>query len=161
MIGGVRLAGKTFTEYKEIILYRLIEDENLLKALTINDEDFINKSLLIDPSDIPYKYIYPYKISSNILDTAKSIITIKFANFESLGVNYKSGRIYFYIICHTSLIRTSYGNRYDYIFERIKAIFNNSREFGIGKTILESVGDLEVNENYYGCVCCFEVTDFS
>jgi hypothetical protein len=150
----------TFTDYKGIIISKLIENTNLLKALTINQPDFLNHALTIDPTDAVYNYIFPYKGQKDIVTNEKSILTMRFANFKPVGNKYKEGDIYFYIICHNSLVITDYGNRYDYISDTLEKLFNNSRDFGIGKAELKDVSDLDINENYMGSVCVIHISDF-
>ena len=154
------MAGKTFTEYKDIIINGIVSNENLLKALTINDQDFLSKSLTISLKDIPYNYVYPYRTDPLIIVEPKTIITIAFVNFNFDGVKFKEGKIYFYTICHESLIRCDYGNRYDYIYEQLKNIFNNNRTLGIGKAIMSETGDLSVSNTQMGNVCCLKLSDF-
>ena len=154
------MSGKTFSDYKGIILGKMIENTELLKALTINQSDFITPSLTINPPDAIYNYIFPYSIHPDIITETKSIITMKFTGFSYDGVKYQNGKIYFYTICHQSLIRTDFGNRYDYIYEQLRILFNNNRKLGIGKSIISLTEDLTINKDYLGNVCCLEISDF-
>jgi hypothetical protein len=154
------MANNTFTDYKGIIISKLIENTNLLKALTINQPDFLNPPLTIDPTDAVYNYIFPYKGQKEIATGEKCILTMQFKGFEPKDETYIEGDIYFYIVCSNTLVRTDYGNRYDYIYEQLKTMFYKSRELGIGRAKLKLVSDLEINENYMGSYCVFHVSDF-
>jgi hypothetical protein len=154
------LAGKTFTEYKDIIITGIVGDTNLLKALTIKEQNFLDESLIILPKNIPYNYVFPYKINPDILTEPKSVITMSFVGFKFDGATFKEGKVYFYTICHESLIRTYQGNRYDYIYEQLKSLFNNNRTLGLGKAIMSETSDLPVNSTHLGNVCCLEIFDF-
>jgi hypothetical protein len=138
----------------------MIQDTNLLKALTINQSDFLTPPLTISPSDAIYQYIFPHLVHPDIITEVKSIITMKFTNFKYDGVKFQEGKVYFYTICHESLVRTDYNNRYDYIYEQLNTMFNNNRELGIGKAILSITEDLPINKQYFGNVCCLEISDF-
>lgn len=157
------MAGQTIIDYKQIIVNRLLEDSELLKALINLDSDFLSRSITLSPEDIIYNFIYPYMDSKNVLSETKTFITMEFKNFHSIDNNnyYNTGEIVFYIICHANLIRTDYGNRYDYIFERIKNIFHKTKLFGIGETFVSSWGDLAIDDDYYGCYCVVSVNDFN
>lgn len=152
----------TITDYKNKIITKIIENENLLKALTNTDSDFISQTLSISaPEDVVYSYVFPYMDSKTILTETQSFITMEFRDFKSSKGNYyKSGQVLFYIICEKSLIKTSMGNRYDYIFERLMEIFDESKDIGIGKMIISKWGDMSFGDDYLGCYCILELTDF-
>ena len=50
------------TEYKNNILYKLITNTDLVKALVINTESFLNDNLPnnFDPTTLIYSQIFPY-----------------------------------------------------------------------------------------------------
>ena len=153
--------GTDFTSYKETILYKIIESENIVQALSNNKTNFLDEKIVIDPTSLIYNNIFPYRLSSKTFTEPKSLITMRFANFKPIGNKFRDGNVYFYIICHNSLIRTDYGLRYDFIFKEIDDLFANSRDIGIGKLELFDVSDLDIDENYMGSVCAFHVTDFA
>lgn len=153
--------GTDFTLYKETILYKIIESENIVQALSNNKTNFLDEKIAIDPTSLIYNNIFPYRLSSKTFTEPKSLITMRFANFKPIGNKFRDGNIYFYIICHNSLIRTDYGLRYDFIFKEIDDLFTSSRDIGIGKLELFDVSDLDIDENYMGSVCVFHVTDFA
>lgn len=150
-----------FTAYKESILFKIIESDNIVQALTNNKSNFLDERIDIDPTSLIYTYIFPYRKSIKTLTEPQSLITMRFANFKPIGNKFRNGDIYFYIICHNSLIATDYGLRYDFIFDKLDKLFTNSRDIGIGKLELYDVSDLDIDENYMGSVCVFHVTDFA
>ena len=149
-----------FTAYKESILFKIIESDNIVQALTNNKPNFLDERIDIDPTSLIYTYIFPYRKSIKTLTEPQSLITMRFANFKPIGNKFRNGDIYFYIICHNSLVATDYGLRYDFIFDKLDKLFTNSRDIGIGKLQLYDVSDLDIDENYMGSVCAFHVTDF-
>jgi hypothetical protein len=154
------MSGKTFFDYKEIILTKVIQNENLLKALTINCPNFLDKPLAISPNEAIYQYIYPYAVHPDTLTEEKSIITMRFSDFNYDGVKFKEGRVYFYTICHESIIITEYGNRFDYIYNQLFLTLNDSTDLGVGKAKIINTSDLSINKQYMGNVCCLEISDF-
>lgn len=150
-----------FTAYKESILFKIIESDNIVQALTNNKSNFLDERIDIDPTSLIYTYIFPYRKSIKTLTEPQSLITMRFANFKPIGNKFRNGDIYFYIICHNSLVATDYGLRYDFIFDKLDKLFTNSRDIGIGKLELYDVSDLDIDENYMGSVCVFHVTDFA
>ena len=149
-----------FTAYKESILSKIIESDNIVQALANNKPNFLDERIDIDPTSLIYTYIFPYRKSIKTLTEPQSLITMRFANFKPIGNKFRNGDIYFYIICHSSLVATDYGLRYDFIFDNLDKLFTNSRDIGIGKLELYDVSDLDIDENYMGSFCVFHVTDF-
>ncbi len=149
-----------FTAYKENILFKIIENDNIVQALTNNKPNFLDERIDIDPTSLIYTYIFPYRKSIKTLTEPQSLITMRFANFKPIGNKFRNGDIYFYIISHNSLVATDYGLRYDFIFDNLDKLFTNSRDIGIGKLELYDVSDLDIDENYMGSFCVFHVTDF-
>lgn len=149
-----------FTAYKESILFKIIESDDIVQSLTNNKPNFLDERIDIDPTSLIYTYIFPYRKSIKTLTEPQSLITMRFANFKPIGNKFRNGDIYFYIICHNSLVATDYGLRYDFIFDKLDKLFTNSRDIGIGKLELYDVSDLDIDENYMGSVCVFHVTDF-
>lgn len=157
------MAGKSIGDYKNTIIYKLLEDENLLRAIVNNDSDFLSKPLPIPSDELIYSYIYPYQKVTNILTETKSFITMKFERFKPNNSNhFYSGRVYFYILCHESLIRTDYGNRHDYIVDRIRNLFDHNRNIGgIGECIVSEISDISANDGkYFGSACEITIKDF-
>lgn len=150
-----------FTEYKETIIFKLIENDNIVQALVNNKPNFLEERIDVDPTSLVYSHIFPYRKSVKTFTEPTSLITLRFANFKPIGKKFRNGDIYFYIICHSGLILTDYGLRYDFIFDEIDKVFTNSRDIGIGKLELFDVSDLDVNDDYMGSVCVFHVTDFA
>ena len=156
------MVGETINDYKQKIMMKLIEDEELLKALVNTESDFLANPLPIYPEETVYNYIFPYMNTKDIITETKSFITMEFKDFRSVNGNFfSSGEVVFYIICHANLIRTDYGNRYDYILEKIKNAYHGTKFLGIGKTVVTKWGDLSFKEDYFGCYCTVKVYDFN
>jgi len=149
------------TNYKNNIIYKLISNENLLKALVINPEDFLNHNLPsgFNPASLIHSQIFPYQYAIDIQDTPLSYITMSFGNYKYINNSFKSGLLNIYIFSHTSLIKTDYGLRYDYILDQIDSMFNK-KKVGSFNLELNTGGDFKVNDDYFGCVVSYKFIDF-
>jgi hypothetical protein len=77
-------------------------------------------------------------------------------------VYFKNSLIYFYIITHSSLVRTDYGAlRYDYILNEIDKLFNQQRGIGIGKLPFYEMSDFQVSEDWFGAYIGYKSTEFN
>lgn len=140
----------------------MIEDENILKCLVNNQSNFLDVSLPVnfDPTSLIYDSIFPYKFIPDVQTKPKTFITMSF-RYKPRGMYFKNGSIYFYLICHNSLIRTTYGSlRYDMLVNYIDEIFNSSRDITIGKLEFYDMGDFSVNDNYSGVYLEYRLTEF-
>lgn len=147
---------------KLTILMKLIENEDIVKCLINNQQNFLDTSI---PSDfnvtsLIYDKIYPYKYIPQIQTVPSTFITMSF-NYKPKGMTFKNGSIYYYIFNHNSLIKTSYGMlRYDFLVNKIDEMMNSSRELGLGKLPFYDMGDMQVNENYCGAYLAYKTTEF-
>ena len=158
------MLGRSLTEIKNIILGKIIENIDIVRALVVNDEDFLNtiptteqQVLINNPSDLIRNQIFPYikKPSDEIKD--RVIIMSKFVNFEKVSLNFKQGEIYLYVIVPYSIEKTDYGIRYDFIADKLDELFHNNQ---IGEFEFVERGDFDVDENYIGHMIKFKMTDF-
>jgi len=146
---------------KLTILMKLIENQDIIKCLINNNQNFLDTPI---PSDfnitsLIYDKIFPYKFIPSIQTSPSTFITMSF-NYKPNGMTFKNGSIYFYIITHNSLLRTDYGMlRYDYLINKIDEVFNSSRDIGIGKLPFHDMGDIQVNENYCGAYLIYKTTE--
>ena len=151
------------TTYKNNIGIKLIENNNLVKALINNNSDFLNQSLPdgFKPIDLLYNRIYPYVFIPKVETEPKNFITMSFGKYNYVNNVFKSGALSFYIICHFSLLKTDYGVRYDYILSQIDSMFNKESNVGIFELTIVSGGDLPIiNENYFGSMISYKFSDF-
>jgi len=148
---------------KTTILMKLIENENIVKCLVNNEDNFLDIPLPVDfdVTSLIYDRIYPYRYIPTIQTEAKTFISMAFG-YKPDGITFKNGSIYFYIITHNSLVRTDYGMlRYDMLLNYIDEIFNSSRDIGIGKLPFYGMDDIPINENYSGVYLAYKTTEFN
>jgi len=148
--------------YKYTIINRLLDSEELCKALFYNDTDFLSKKCLTDPSELVYRNIYPYRFIPDVKDTKSTYITISFRKFQLVNNSFKKGLIYLNIFTHRDLFQTDYGcTRIDYLLNKTDELFNQQRGIGIGKLEYEDMDELVVNEKYQGAYICYRPVDFN
>ena len=158
------MIGQTFGDMRNKVCLELLQNQDIIKALIVEDEDFLNVTLdneqqkYIDkPSSLMRNYVYPYK---KIFDTAmehKTIISTEFSNFYKQGKNYRNGVVTFYILCPIEIENTAYGVRYDYIGDEIEKVFTKTT---IGEFSFHNRGDIEVGDRYIGHYVALKVTEF-
>lgn len=146
---------------KNEIMARLILSEEIVKALTYNNNNFLDQPTLEDSTTLLYSQILPYMKVPKIQDEAKTFITMKFG-YKPDGAYYKVSTVYFYVVTHISLIKTDYGNlRYDYLINQIDMLFNSQRGLGIGKLPFYAMDDFQINDNWIGAYIGYKSTEFN
>lgn len=151
------------TEYKNNILIKLITNENLLKALVINEEDYLDQNLPenFQPTSLIYERIYPYQYTINIEDEMKTYITISFGNYKYINNCFKSGILTFFVFTHKTLIsKSNYGLRTDLIIDYIDSMFNQKKDVGDFSLELYGGGDIKVSDDYFGSMISYKFCDF-
>lgn len=146
---------------KNEIMVRLISSDNIVKALSYNEINFLEKVLPDDVTKLIYTQIFPYSKVPTTTETAKTFITMKFA-YKPEETFFKLSNIYFYIFTHISLVRTAYGClRYDFIINEIDKIFNAQRGIGIGKLQFYDMTDFQINDDWLGATIAYKATEFN
>jgi len=158
------MIGQSFGDMRNKVCFELLQNQNIIKALVVEDKDFLDTTLneeqqkYIDkPSLLMRNYVYPYK---KIFDTAtehKTIISTEFSNFNKQGKSYRNGLVTFYILCPIEIESTTYGVRYDYIADEIETIFTKTT---IGEFNFHNRGDIEVGDRYIGHYITLRITEF-
>jgi hypothetical protein len=140
----------------------LIFSDEISKALYYNESNFLDQPSLEDPVVLRYNHIYPYRKVPKVDENMKTYITLRCGNFKKVGNKFKSGLITFYVFTHVDLMPTDYGFlRVDYIINKIDEIFNETRDFGIGKLEFDSMDEFDINESYTGTWIRFKVMNFN
>ena len=158
------MIGQTFGDMRNKVCFELLQNQNIIKALIVEDKDFLDTVLneeqqkyMDNPSLLMRNYVYPYK---KIFDTTvehKTIISTEFSNFNKQGKSYRNGLVTFYILCPIAIESTAYGVRYDYIADEIETIFTKTT---IGEFNFHNRGDIEVGDRYIGHYITLRITEF-
>ena len=153
-------------EYKQKIMNKLIFDDDIAKALLNKQSDFLHQHYSIptipEKLKMGYKNIYPYFLIPKIQDAAESYIISQF-KFQFRNIIINKVFIEFRIFVHVDLQQTDENIlRLDFITNRMKKIFNENSEFGIGDLYLQLEEDLiPINDKYIVTKLLFSTMDFS
>ncbi|GAA4880624.1 hypothetical protein GCM10023310_71060 [Paenibacillus vulneris] len=149
-------------EYKFTIINRLLESEDLCKALHYADTDFRNKETIADPSSLVYTNIFPHRFIPDLNETKQTYITVHFRRFQLANNGFKNGLICINIFTHRDLFKTDYGcTRIDYLLNKIDELFNQKRGVGIGKLEFHEMDEIAINDKYQGAFICYKPIDFN
>ena len=151
-------------EYKNNIIFKLITNENLLKALVINEENYLEQNLPenFQPTSLIYSQIFPYQYTIDIEELPKTYITMSFGNYKYINNCFKNGILTFFIFSHKTLIsKSNYGLRTDYILDQVDSMFNKKKDVGDFSLELYGGGDIKVNDDYFGSMISYRFIDFS
>lgn len=159
-----KIIGQTFGYMRNKICSEILKNENVIKALVMENQDFLDvtpnkeqQSYLDKPISLMRNYVYPYR---RIFDTAtehKTILCMQLSNFRKYGKNYRNGLATFYILTPINLEKTMYGIRYDYIGDQLETIFANTT---IGEFNFDGRGDIDVGDRYIGHYVTFKIDEF-
>ena len=152
------------SELKNQIMLRIINNVNIVKALVVDKEDFLNETptaeqlaIINNPELLIRTQLFPHKKVTVKMNRDKTFLTMSFRDFEKKGVQYQHGMIYFHILVPNEYESTNEGSRYDYIMEKLEEIFGDR---GIGKFEFFSSSDIDIDDNYMGAFVAFEILDF-
>jgi hypothetical protein len=152
------------TQYKNEIMSKLVFNENIVKALIIGNSNFLDvtpipeQQIIIDDSpSLLYNQVFPYRNTGVVMTEDKVYITSMFGDFKKKDVIYKYGTINFYIIVPNSWVRTSYGNRHDFILDEIEEMFTGH---SIGDFEVNTRGDIPIDNKFVGGFISFRIVDF-
>lgn len=147
---------------KITVMERLLDSNELCKAVYYNERDFLNQPVLSNPYELIYEHIFPYRKVPKIDEKMKTYITMSFKNYSLANNRFKSGYIYINIFTHHDLVRTDYGVlRYDFIASEIDKLMNEKRGIGIGKIEFYDMDELFVNEKYLGVYLAYKLYEFN
>ena len=155
---------KDISKYKHEILLKLISSENIVRALVNNQADFLNPAYPLpeNTATLIYNNIFPYRKIPDVTTVQKTYITTRFGGYRKVKNIYKTGTITFFIFTHTDLLRTDYGElRTDFIVSEIDQLFNDSRNFGIGRLEFDAMDELDINDSYTGMWIRFKLLEFN
>lgn len=136
--------------YKNTILTKLIQNDNIVKAVGNVNSDFMDTASISNPRELLFKNIYPFLYVPDAEEEQKCYITMKF-KFKRSGSYYKVGNIRFYVFAHQDILKTDYPwLRTDYILNEIETLFNETRELGIGELQFGDMDDMKVSSAHCG-----------
>lgn len=160
---------KNISKWKNYIMTRIVEDDELTKLLVHNTPDSIFRESVSEEKreSLINNQIFGYRYNSEIITEAKSIISISMSGFvpqegfRQFSDDYLMGNIYFYILVDTSIMETDTGYRQDLIAARIYELFQGNTSLGIGELKMETfIENWEHNNKLGGYTIGFGTVDF-
>ncbi|NLY47351.1 MAG: hypothetical protein GX053_15425 [Tissierella sp.] len=152
-------------KYKSKIIGRLIQSQELCKALYYQESNFLEL-----PDIDPYillegntKRIYSYKFVPDSTNDQNAYITMEYLN-AGARKRYKRNFIQIFCLVHKSNEETDIGwNRSDYILHLIDQQVNQMRGIGIGKLEFYDSDNvfIRINDAYYVRYNMYRFYDFN
>jgi len=138
------------SEYKNTILTKLIQNDNIVKAVGNVNSNFLDTASISNPRELLFENIYPFLYVPDTETEQKCYITMKF-KFQRDSNVYKLGKVCFYVFAHQDILKTDYPwLRTDYIINQIDDTFNETRDLGIGEVQFGSMEDMKFSNTHSG-----------
>lgn len=145
--------------YKNKIILSLLKSKDFCNAMFV-DEEITDEKI----DNLVYTQVFPYLY---VDETQKEVLPyvcceIKIPHIPNESV--KHMQVIFWIYSHKSCMKYSLkdyvGTRVDILSDIIERQLHDSKDFGIGKIELKSIGNVFPNYKYYGRELIFDVSDF-
>jgi hypothetical protein len=150
------------TGYKNTIIERILESQDICKAIYYNELNFLEQVDIQDVSSLVHTKIMPQSFVPDISEGMSTFVSIHFKRFRTINSSFKNGFIYISIFSHKDLFKTSYGTtRVDYLLNKLDEKFNRKRGIGMGELELYEMDEFTVNPNYSGAYLCYKPVDFN
>lgn len=145
--------------YKNKILSTILSSEDFCRAMLI-DKEYTEENV----DDLIYTQIFPYmyidETQTEVLPYACFEVKIPYIPNGSI----KKMQIVFWVCAHKKCMqyhtKDYIGTRIDILSDAVERALHDSKEFGIGKLNLTSVGYVFPNSNYCVRELVFDVSDF-
>jgi hypothetical protein len=154
-------------DYRETILNLLISDDLLLRAIVYPDTAELTEDRgPINPVDLIYKNLFPYKKNLQLVGTDEIFITSSISGDGLVANNFKNFALTFFTFVPNSKEFVIYEGRrmlrMDFLAWRLETLFNQSREFGIGTLNYNAFRPVAVDSELYTAEALFYSTlDFN
>ena len=141
-------------EYRNKIMIKLLENENIVSLM--------DSTLDTAQDDLYYKFILPHEfIPDTETKTHKYINFDLRADIDTRNRTYKNITLWFFVLCHNDVIRTSRGCWYDRVVCELDNVFGEQNVLGVGKMSLVSNVPYKPNNRFTGRVLTFTVKEFT
>jgi hypothetical protein len=155
---------KELGQYKQSIVLKLIQSQEICKAIHYQQENFLDLDDIDDPTALIYKNIFPHSFVPTVTDQAKTYLAVHFSRFRNINGSFKSGIIYVSVFSHRTLFKTDYGTtRIDFLLNKIDESLNEYRGIGIGKLEFYEMDEFTVHNanTYSGAYIAYKPVDFN
>lgn len=141
-------------EYRNKITKALLSNKNIVELLGSN--------LDAAPDVLPYNRMYPHEFIPETITETKKFLNFELrANIDPRNRTYKDITIWFFVMCHNDVIRTSKGLWYDRVVCELDNIFGEQNILGVGKTSIVSNIPYKPNNTFTGRLITFTVKEFT
>lgn len=155
---------REISKQKFDVLDRILTDQELIKAVIYDYDDFIYRPDIDyrEAKEYVFDRFYPQRFIPGTPEEHKTYLTLSFEDYRPINGYFKSGRIRFSAFTHQSLYSSVDGFlRIDLIMERLDELFNSQRGIGIGKMEFKERNPITVTSEYHGEYVIYAVTDFN
>lgn len=130
------------------------ENKSIAKILSPADQMLFGDELL-------ETHIYPYDFLPDTSEDAFAYLCFDVDITSSTDSLTKNLKIYIWVFCHQSIIKTENGMRIDLLAEEIEKTLNGNIKLGLGSTELDFSRRLVPAPGYVGRVMGFNFKDFN
>lgn len=155
---------KELSQYKQSIILRLLQSQDICKAIYYQQQNFLEMGNIEDPTTLIYNNIFPHSFVPSVDDQAKTYLAVHFNRFRNINGSFKSGLIYISVFSHRTLFKTDYGTtRIDFLLNKIDEVLNGFRGIGIGKLEFYEMDEFTVHNanTYSGAYIAYKPVDFN
>lgn len=142
-------------KYRDTIVEQLIKSDTIVSLLG-SDEDTDVK-----PSDLVYKYIFPFDHIIEKTTTAGNYICFDIVAPRVINRSFVDLNIYIWIISHDRWMKTPKGLSTDLLSIEVENIMNGSRGFGLGTVELVDWNRFIPAEGFHGRLLVYRTVDFN
>ncbi|RXZ83376.1 hypothetical protein EBB07_06060 [Paenibacillaceae bacterium] len=151
------------SKVKNTVLQRLVQSDEITKALFYPTPDFLDQPPVEQPHDLVYQKIFPYRYIPDESDEAGTYLTFSLRGYQPVQNTYKAGYLHFNILTQRQLFQTRYDQlRTDLIASEIDRLMNEeaANSIGISKPVFHEMDELVANEHYSGMYIAYKLYEW-
>lgn len=154
-------------EYKQTIVTKILKAQDIIPIILPNPNSNyeIDDQLLGDPKQGLEGCVYPFLYVPDTVEAAKTFICIETDVLKVVNQHVVDLRLYVQIFTHKSLMQYTEvgmsGTRVDILISKTDKLLNSSRDFGIGRLKLDGCNIVFPQQDYYGRILIYNMSDFN
>lgn len=141
--------------YEQTLMKKICSDKDIVSLLTDNENP------IVPDKNLMYTKVFPFAYIPDTVQEASSFITFTITVPRVYNSLVKEVIITIDIITHESLMRTKQGKRTTLIATAMDKLFNGSKDLGICKMDLVSVGIDIPNREYHTRRLIYSIDDWN
>lgn len=149
-------------DFKNSVVDKLLESQEIRKALKYGSSDFLGQPDVADPSELLYTHVFPHAFTPEFLGTpANTYLSVSFRKFGAPSNVSREGFIHIAVFAHHTLFKTDYGTtRTDFLVHKIDERLNKAEGFGLGRLEWSEMEEFTVNSLFSGSSLAYRLADF-